>query len=283
MNPVIAQAIRNLKEQRHARWQADPATFAGEALHFTPDAWQARALSWTGSRALWNCARQSGKSQIAAMLAAHTALYRAKSLTLLVSPSERQSRELFRKVIDLFDLLSVRGSFVEDNRLSAQLVNGSRIVSLPGSEKTIRGYSAVDLLVLDEAARVPDDLYTAVRPMLAVSGGRLIGLSTPFGQRGWFFEEWTNGGDAWERIEVKATDCPRIPPEFLQQERCSMGDLFYRSEYECEFVNVEGSVFDYDSILAAMSGDVKPLFEAQPIEIAAEALTPLVVPLYGEG
>ncbi len=57
------------------------------------------------------------------------------------------------------------------------LENGSRIVSLPGTEGTIRSYSAVRLLLVDEASRVDDDTIAAVRPMLAVSGGQLIALS----------------------------------------------------------------------------------------------------------
>ena len=67
-----------------------------------------------------------------------------------------------------------------------KLANGSRILCLPGKEETVRCFSP-SLLIIDEASRVPDDLYRSVRPMLAVSKGRLIALSTYFGQRGWFF------------------------------------------------------------------------------------------------
>jgi hypothetical protein len=75
-----------------------------------------------------------------------------------------------------------------ESALRLELENHSRIISLPGQEQTVRGYAGVSLLIVDEAARVPDDLYFAVRPMLAVSNGRLIALSTPFGKRGWFYE-----------------------------------------------------------------------------------------------
>ena len=62
---------------------------------------------------------------------------------------------------------------------------------------------------MDEAARVDDGLYYATRPMLAVSGGALIMLSSPAGRRGVFFEEWTEGA-GWDRYEVPAEECPRI-------------------------------------------------------------------------
>ena len=96
-----------------------------------------------------------------------------------------------------------------------QARTGSRIVSLPGTEHTVRGYSGVALLAIDEAARVPSDLYLSVRPMLAVSGGSLMMLSTPYGRRGVFFEEWTNG-TGWERYEVTAEQCAAMSKAFVE-------------------------------------------------------------------
>lgn len=175
-----------------------PVAFAVEALNLTPDDWQARVLRWDGKRLMMNCARQSGKSTTAAGLGLHRALFYPDSLVLLVSPSLRQSSELFRLVTDLMGRLPQRPRLTEDNRLSLRMDNGSWVVSLPGSLETIRGFSAASLVVEDEASRVPDELYVAVRPMLAVSGGRLILMSTPWGRPGHFFGEWENGGAAWE-------------------------------------------------------------------------------------
>ena len=91
----------------------------------------------------------------------------------------------------------------------------------------------VRLLAVDEAARVADELYYSVRPMLAVSGGRLVALSTPFGTRGWWYEAWRSE-ETWERFEVPAAECPRISKEFLEEERRSMGEWWYQQEYECD-------------------------------------------------
>ena len=238
----------------------DPVAFAREALSFIPDPWQAQALRWSGKRLLLNCSRQSGKSTTAAILALHRALFYPASLVLLVSPSLRQSGELFRKVQEALKRLDEQPELTEDNRLSMTLTNKSRIVSLPGKEATVRGYSGADLIVEDEAARVVDELYFSVRPMLAVSGGRLILMSTPFGKRGHFFEEWTNGGESWERIMITAHDCPRISPEFLEEERQALGDWWFRQEYLCEFVETVDQVFSYDLVQAAITEEVKPLF-----------------------
>jgi hypothetical protein len=245
-------------------WGLDPVTFAKEGLGFNPDPWQSQALRWSGRRLLLNCSRQAGKSTTTAALALHEALFYPNSLILLVSPSLRQSGELFRKVQDFLKDLDEQPQLIEDNRLSLTLVNKSRIVSLPGKEGTIRGFSGASLIVEDEASRVSDDLYFAVRPMLAVSGGRLILMSTPFGKRGHFFEAWTNGGDSWERIEITAHQCPRISPSFLEEERQALGDWWFRQEYLCQFVETVDQVFGYDLVNAAIDNKIRPLFE--PVE-----------------
>lgn len=178
---------------------------------------------------------------------------------LLLSPSLRQSQELFRKVTDLYAALRRPVAAEQVSALRLELVNGSRIVSLPGTEQTVRGFSGVSLLVVDEASRVPDALYFAVRPMTAVSRGRMICLSTPFGKRGWFFEAW-HSAEPWERVKVTAEECGRIPPAFLQEERQALGERWYRQEYTCSFEDVVDAVFQHADIQAAMSMDVKPLF-----------------------
>ena len=142
----------------------DRVAFARDGLGFTPDTWQTEALRWAGKRLMLNCCRQAGKSTIASILALHRALYYPGALVLLVSPSLRQSGELFRKVADLLAQLDHKPELTEDNRLSLRLANGSRVISLPSKEGTIRGFSGVDLIIEDESSRVPDELYRAVRP-----------------------------------------------------------------------------------------------------------------------
>lgn len=213
MRPATLEAVAG--SLRHA---LDPVAFAAEQLGFDADPWQADVLRSAHRNTLLCCSRQAGKSTTTAVLALHTALYRPGSLIPLGSPSQRQSRELFNKVVGFLKRLEVAPGLEEDNRLSVRLANHSRVVSLPGTGQTIRGFSAPDLIIEDEAAFVDDVFYRAIRPMLAVSGGRLILMSTPYGQRGHFHEAWTEGGD-WHRVEVPATECPRITPEFLASER----------------------------------------------------------------
>ncbi len=228
----------------------------------TPDTWQVDLLRSRAPRSLLLCTRQAGKSTVTACAALHEALYRPPALVLLLSPSLRQSGELFRKVMSFYTLFTKTAPSAGESALRLDLANGSRIVSLPGKEETVRGYSGVSLLILDEAARVPDDLYYSVRPMLAVSGGRLIGLSTPFGKRGWFHASWTDGAADWQRVKVTARDCPRISSAFLAEERTALGDFWYRQEYMCEFTETIDQVFGYDLVNAALSPGIEPLFGA---------------------
>jgi phage terminase large subunit-like protein len=270
--PISSTVRRELRELRRqidelkattenpllAELREDPAQILSSA-GLPPDAWQAQLLRTAAQRILLLCSRQSGKSTTAAALALRTSLLEANSLTLLLSPSLRQSSELFKKVQHLYNTLGRPVPSRQESALTMQLANGSRVVSLPGDEQTVRGYSGVDLLVLDEAALVPDSLYVSVRPMLAVSQGRMICLSTPHGRRGWFHAAWTSAED-WERVEIKASQCPRISPEFLAEEKASMGEYWYRQEYLTSFEENLASVFRETDLQAMLTDAPPPLW-----------------------
>lgn len=229
-----------------------------------PDPWQRQVLEWTGPRILMLCSRQVGKTEVTAALALRTALLEPPALVLLLSPSERQSGELANRVFGYYDAIGRPIPARKRTELQLHLTNGSRIIALPENEKTIRGFAGATLLVIDEASRVSDDLYRTVRPMLAMSQGRLVALSTPFGKRGWFFEEWSQGGDEWARHRITATMCPRYTPEFLAEERKSLGERWYQQEYFCSFEDAIDSVFLGTDIAAAFSDSVQPLFGDVP-------------------
>jgi hypothetical protein len=234
----------------------DPVRLARQ-VGLEPDDWQRDALRSSSDRSLWNCARQSGKSTIAALLAVHTALYQPGALCLMLSPTLRQSGELFRKAAGIYRDLGRPVPAESETALALTLENGSRIVSLPGQEGTVRGYSGVRLLSIDEASRVPDPLYMAVRPMLAVSSGRLVAMSTPFGTRGWWYEAWRSD-QSWERYEIPAERCPRITAEFLAEERENMGPWWYDQEYGCKFLDAQSAAFTREDVDRAFLEEVEP-------------------------
>ena len=237
----------------------DPVRLA-ERAGLTPDPWQADLLRSTDRQAILLCSRQSGKSTTSAAIATHQAVFVPGSLVLVLSPSLRQSQELFRKCLSIYGALGETAPATAETKLTLELANGSRLIALPGKEATVRGFSGVALLLVDEASRVPDALYQAIRPMLAVSGGRIVLLSTPFGKRGFFWTEWDAGGADWRRVKVTAADCPRIPRAWLERERRQIGDWWYRQEYACEFMEAEDQLFAFDDIAAAFDPGLTPLF-----------------------
>ena len=255
----------------------DPVVFARDRLGFEADEWQGGLLRSSARWTLVLCSRQAGKSTTAAVLALHTALHRPGSLVLC----SRQAGELFRKFAELRGRLDPAPELAEDNAASCTFAaTGSRVLSLPGSEAAVRGFSAPALVVEDEAARVPDALYRTIRPMLATSpAGRLILLSTPYGQAGHFWREWSAGGPEWHRVEVPAGRVPRIPPEFLAAERRALGDAWYRQEYGCEFLASADTVFRPEDVARAISAEVEPSFPVAPVAGDPLPLFPRGVPV----
>jgi hypothetical protein len=63
-------------------------------------------------------------------------------------------------------------------------------------------------------SHVSDAMQAALDPMLAVSKGRLIEMSSPNGKRGHFYENWQHGVDV-ERIKIIGWECA----EFLDKMR----------------------------------------------------------------
>jgi Terminase large subunit, T4likevirus-type, N-terminal len=233
--------------------------FARARLDFELDDRQAEVLGARRRRLLLNCSRQWGKSTVTAVRAVFEAETRPGSLTLVAAPTARQSAELVRKAAALTRRLGRRTRGDGQNEISLLFPNGSRVVGLPGSEDNVRGFSAASLVVIDEAARVRDEMYRTLRPMLSTVDGDLWLLSTPHGKRGFFWEEWAGGGPEWTRVSVTAAECPRIRPEFLEGERRSMGEEWMRQEYFCEFVDVNSGLFDRELLERAVDEEIEPL------------------------
>jgi hypothetical protein len=246
----------------------DPSAFFEEAFASPPDDWQRTVLRSDVPRLLINAGRQVGKSTAVAARAYWTARFRAPALVLLASPSLRQSQELYRKVQGIHRVLGDNVPLEAETATTLTFSNGSRIVSLPDSPDTVRGYSGAALVILDEASRISDELVAALRPTLATSGGGLIALSTPAGRRGWWADAWV--GDAsspWQRIEVKTAECRRVPASFLEEERAALGPALYAQEYECAFMEGPGQVFSEALIAGLFSREVSPMFEDAALDL----------------
>lgn len=245
--------------------KAKPATSSdyAKACGLILDPWQEHVGNSTARRQLLLCSRQSGKSTIAGLRADTEACSEPNSLVLLVSPTQRQSSDLFRTCLQLLRKMDdsvVVPEIVAESALRLELANGSRIIALPGSEATVRGYAACSLCIIDEAARVPDDVLAGVLPTLATTNGRLIALSTPRGKRGWFYLEYASGSRDWERTTITADECPRITPEFLDGMKKLLGPRRFDEEFYCLFHDPQSAVFNSEMVAACFTSSFPPLF-----------------------
>ncbi len=240
-DPRAAATLDRIRRDRAA-----VLTLAG----LRPDPWQAALVRDPPARMLGLTGRQNGKSTADAGLCLATALTVPGSLSLIVSPTERQSAETFRKAVALWRRLGSPVPAVRLNQTSVELANGSRIIAVPGDPETVRGFSDPAVVVIDEAARTADAVLAAVLPMVAVGGGKVVATTTPFGTRGWFFREWSSG--AWTNVRVTSARCPRVTADFLADQRRVLGPTWYEQEHECSFVADVNAVFRREDILAAV-------------------------------
>ena len=175
---------------------------------------------------------------------------------MIISPSLRQSSQAFRYCSEFLVGMEQPMQLLEDTKLSFELRNKSRVIALPATEGKIRGYSHVDMLLIDECARLPDLTYFSVTPMLAASDGRMIVASTPFGPRGWFYKLWNDSTGPWEKYSITAAESPHITADFLAGERQALPQDWYAQEYENAWISPEGSLFSEADILGARDEEI---------------------------
>jgi hypothetical protein len=223
--------------------------------NFAWDAWQKEVLEHQGNITL-RSGRQVGKSEVISAKAAKFAIDFPKTTTLIIAASQRQSSLLFEKVRANLDNL---GDIYQEKPTLTKIIlkNGSRIYSLPAGRTGyfIRGFS-IDLLIADEAAYIPESVWNAVIPMIAVSKkvksmGFIILLSTPFGKGGFFFNSFTDPD--FKAFHISSEDCKRIPKDFLRKEKQRMTKAEYRQEYLGEFTDEWNQLFSTELIKRSMT------------------------------
>lgn len=203
------------------------------------DPWQTEVLKTKGNIAL-RSGRQTGKSTVISILAGEEAVQHPNRTIMVIASVERQAYLLFEKI--LFYLNEKYPKLIKKKKdkptkSRVKLLNGSIIYCLPTgiTGQGIRGYS-IDTLIVDEAAFVPDEVFSAVTPALAArKNSRIILLSTPYGREGYFARAFKN--ESFTNFHVSSEECPRISKEFLAQEKERMTKLQYTQEYLGEFVD----------------------------------------------
>jgi len=218
-------------------------------LNMELDEWQKNVLNTEGSIAL-RSGRQVGKSTVIALKAAHYMITHPNKTVLVIASVERQAQLLFEKILATvyqIDKKYIKKGKDKPTKHKLVLMNKSVLHCLPTglSGYGIRGYT-VDLLIADEAAFIPEDVWVAVNPMLATTRGDLILLSTPFGKGGFFFDCFRD--PKFSKFHVSSEDCPRIPKEYLAHQRMRMSRLQYAQEFLGDFLDELRQLFSRDLI-----------------------------------
>ena len=213
------------------------------------DEWQEEVLKTSGNIVL-RSGRQVGKSFIIAIKAAQYAVNHPKKNILVIASVERQALLLFEKILSHLHNTNkkmIKRGKDRPTKHKLMLTNGSIIHCLPTglSGYGIRGFT-IDLLIADEAAFIPEEVWTAVTPMLAITRGHIILLSTPFGKGGYFYRCFND--ESFTSFHISSEDCPRKNQEFLDQEKKRMSTLQYAQEYLGEFVDELRQFFSLDLI-----------------------------------
>jgi hypothetical protein len=224
----------------------EPVEWAERVSRMPLDPWQSEVMRSADPALLLLCPRQTGKSHVVSLFAAYLAKYHNYRVGCL-SPTLRQSSIIYRRAREWLRR-DRSAKFVRQTAIEFELPGGGYIACFPGDrpDLSVRG-DTLDVLLIDEASRVKDQLIAAATPTTATRpDARIVYLSTPAGQRGEFYRAWKEQ-DWWLKVPVKVEDCPRIRPEFLARERIRLQAL-YRQEYECEFLTAPGGLFDADKL-----------------------------------
>ncbi len=226
--PGINEALEELVQ--------NPALFSAALLEFVPHDYQTRFLQEQSKRIVVCAGRQVGKSTMAASKAIWFATTNAHTTTLIVSATLRQSMNLFEKILDFSERSPlIRRSVISKTRRQLAFSNGSRIIALPCGPvgNSLRGYTA-HLIIVDEAAFVPDDVLSKVIfPMLLTTSGTVILLSTPWDRSHTFYKAFNTEG--WAKFHFPSSANPSVDPKFLDEQRELYGEQKFAQEYLAEF------------------------------------------------
>jgi hypothetical protein len=224
-------------------------------------------------------ARRTGKTVLAETLAIHTAFGHSGSRVLVLSATQDAARRLTESIgATLNERKLTRGAVVDDFATRVRLANGSEIVSLPASQRQVRGYGAgVLLVILDEAGFMPSELWQAAHYMALderANGSRLLLLGSPWGGREHFFRRAFEAGVDSDRdhksFQWTFRANPLLDAAYLERQRDRVSPAEYAAEVLGEWSDARGSLFprellerntaDYEPpTLATLHGPAQPM------------------------
>ena len=235
-----------MNELHELAYRIDPALWVRKVLGIDPAPWQEEfLLAPLGASIIALTARQVGKTTTAAWAIAHCMLFTPGWLSVIACPAQRQSKEAVRRVREI--LLRVGAELKSDNIYELELKNGSRVMALPSTDDSIRGLTVDGWIVADEAARLSADLIAALRPMRARRPeARFAMLSTAWNRTDPFWTAWASEDPSLLRLKATAEIAGLFSAEFLDQERCALGEHGFNREYLGIPIGANASPFQWE-------------------------------------
>ena len=202
------------------------------------DTWQEEVLKTKGNIVL-RSGRQVGKSTIIGLKAAQYALKNSNKLIMIISKTERQAGLLFAKIlfnIHQEDRSQIKKGKDRPTKHIINLKNGSRIYCLPAGDTGfgIMGFT-IDLLIADEAAFIPEEVWNSIIPALAITRGDIWLLSTPYLMEGYYYDCFSD--NTFTAFHTSSEDCPRKDEVFLAHRKATLTKAQYSQMYLGEFVD----------------------------------------------
>ena len=223
--------------------------WAKEALNFTPSAKQAEILDLDAKYLMLCCNRQWGKTTTIALKALHHALSHNDQSIVILSRTKLQAGILIERATNFAARLGHKIRRVLGHQYSLKLPNGSRIFAVAHNTDTSVGGTA-NVLIVDEAALVQDEVYWSVSPYVGRTKGAIWLLSTPRRQVGFFYNFWHDRDPQWTKIFSTVDDCPTIQKDFLDLHKRANPRLF-EQEFYCKFKPAPGALVSRDFIRRA--------------------------------
>lgn len=204
-----------------------------------------------------NSGRQAGKSFTLAMLALHQAFSVPGSKTLILSAGEEAAKVLLASIGELLSSPLLAGAAIEENKSRIVLSTGSEIVCVPASTRQVRGRS-IDLLILDEANFMAEDLWTAAKfTIIARPGSRVVMASSPWTQDHFFARTWREGNlnpsHQHASFHWPSTVSPLVDTELLATFEATMTARDYAREVLAQWVDDQGAYFTTTELDAAVA------------------------------
>lgn len=231
---------------------SNPVEFAKYFLNITPFDYQIPFLLCNSKRQIFKGGRKIGKTTMTAIKALFKAITEPEQMILIIAPTLEQAKISFDMIKNFIISNDFLASQVERMTLTMVFFKNKSQIFVRACGRTgfqARGYNA-DLWIVDEEAFIPDAVYNAIKPNIAARRGSIIEISTPFGKRGVFYQNYYS--DEYVQFSAKTSECPLVEKSFLESEKKRMSEVEYLQEYEGEFVEEVDVFFPRDLILSCL-------------------------------